>query len=211
VAAAAPETALGGHTVNVVPDNACADATQLLIDYLYEYYADRDGAFFTSNNLMLPRVELLALGGFDESMPFAGAEDREICARWCDRGGRLRHVAAAIVHHGHALTLRGFWRQHFTYGRGAWAYRESRAAWTERPVRLEPFAFYRNLVSYPWRQRRGWRASGLLVMSQVANAAGFFYAWARAGRACKFRAGMTRSLGARLAWLAPVIMAELHR
>src|SRR5206468_9307421 len=144
----------------------------LLIDYLYEYYADREGAFFTFNNLMMPRDRLLAIGGFDDTIPHAGAEDREVCARWRDRGGELRHVREAIVQHGHVLTFSGFWRQHFTYGRGASRYRLSRATWTDRPVRLEPFAFYRNLVVYPWTHEHGWRAAALLVVAQVANAAG---------------------------------------
>lgn len=175
-AAAAPDRALGGRTVNAVAGNACAEATQLLIDYLYEYYAGREGAFFTSNNLMMPRDRLLAIGGFDATIPHAGAEDREVCARWRDRGGALEYVPAAVVHHGHALTLPAFWRQHFTYGRGAWRYRLSRATWTNQPVRLEPWAFYRDLIAYPRRRRRGWSAAALLVVAQAANAAGYFTA-----------------------------------
>src|SRR5207245_4042527 len=96
-AAAAPDRALGGRTLNAVAGNAWAEATQLLIDYLHEYYADREDAFFTSNNLMMPRDRLLAIGGFDDTIPHAGAEDREVCARWRDRGGELRHVREAIV------------------------------------------------------------------------------------------------------------------
>jgi GT2 family glycosyltransferase len=157
--AAAPGTALGGHTVNCAVNSACSDATQLLIDYLYDYYGDREGAFFSSNNLMMPLAELLAMGGFDETMPFAGAEDREICGRWRDRGWRLRFVAEAVVQHDHDLALAGFWRQHFTYGRGAWAYRLSRASRKASRVRLEPLAFYRNLLAYPWSRQRGWRTA----------------------------------------------------
>lgn len=175
-AAATPTRACGGRTVNVVAGNVCADATQLLIDYLYDYFRERDGAFFTSNNLLLPRRSLLELGGFDATMPYAGAEDRELCGRWLRGGGRLEFVADAVVHHAHALSVAGFWRQHFTYGKGAWVYRVRRARWTTGPVRIEPFAFYRDLLRYPWSRGRGWRSSALLLLSQVANASGYFYA-----------------------------------
>jgi glycosyltransferase involved in cell wall biosynthesis len=177
---ATPTSARGGRTVNTVANDPCADATQLLIDYLYDYYRERDGAFFTSNNLLMERRHLLELGGFDESMPYAGAEDREVCGRWRQRGWHLELVADAVVHHAHALTLGGFWRQHFTYGRGAWAYRNRRATWTAEPVRLEPFAFYRGLLTYPRSRARGWRSSALLLVSQIANASGYFYARASA-------------------------------
>ncbi len=181
--AIAPGRVLGGRTLNVVENNACADATQILIDYLYQYYEHRDGAFFASNNLMMPRPELLAMGGFDETIPHAGAEDREICGRWRHRGWQLQYVRDAVVHHAHVLTLASFWRQHFTYGRGAWQYRVRRAVWTDRPVRLEPLAFYRDLLAYPWSRERGWRTASLLFVAQVANAVGYFHARARSRRA----------------------------
>ncbi len=180
--AATPTSAHGGRTVNTLTSDVCADATQLLIDYLYDYYRERDGMFFTSNNLLMSRRQLLEVGGFDETMPHAGAEDREICGRWLQRGLRLDFVADAVVHHSHALTLAEFWRQHFTYGRGAWTYRVRRARWTTTPVRLEPFAFYRDLLMYPWSRARSWRSSALLLLSQVANASGYFYARAATGR-----------------------------
>lgn len=171
--------ARGGRTVNGLADDVYADATQLLIDYLYEYYRARDGRFFTSNNLLMPRRPLLELGGFDETMRHAGGEDRELCGRWLARGWGLDFVEDAVVHHGHALTLARFWRQHFTYGRGAWTYRLRRRRWTTRPVRLEPFAFYRDLLLYPRARARGWQSSALLLLAQVANASGYFYARAR--------------------------------
>ena len=182
-AGATATTARGGRTVNAVADDPFADATQLLVDYLYEYYRERDGRFFTSNNLLMPRAQLLDLGGFDESMRHAGGEDRELCGRWLARGWALEFVEDAVVQHAHALTLTRFWRQHFAYGRGAWTYRVRRRRWTTRPVRLEPFAFYRDLVLYPRRQARGWRSSVLLLLAQVANASGYFYARARGNEA----------------------------
>lgn len=39
-----PEQLVGGHTVNALPDNVYATASQLLIDYLYAYHATRGAA-----------------------------------------------------------------------------------------------------------------------------------------------------------------------
>ena len=48
----------GGRTVNALPDNPYASASQALIDYLYVYY--NEGAagepLFTTSNLALPRA-----------------------------------------------------------------------------------------------------------------------------------------------------------
>src|SRR5262249_30529626 len=52
---ASPDAMLGGHTVNALADNVYSETSQLLVDYLYEYYnADPANArFFTSNNMAM--------------------------------------------------------------------------------------------------------------------------------------------------------------
>jgi GT2 family glycosyltransferase len=166
-------TALGGRTVCGLAGDACADATQLLVDYLSRYYAGTPAAFFTSNNLLLPRRELLAIGGFDETMRLVGGEDRELCARWTHRGFGLAAVEDAVVHHRHALTLGAFWRQHFDYGRGSWRYHLRRARRTGARLRLAPPTFYRGLLGYPLRRARGLKSVALIALAQVATASGF--------------------------------------
>jgi GT2 family glycosyltransferase len=165
----------GGRTVNALPENPYASASQALIDYLYAYY-NRDRAaepMFTTSNLALPRARFREIGGFDQRFARAGGEDRELCLRWARAGGEIRYAPEAIVRHFHRLDLRGFLRQHFTYGRGAARFHQVRGS---GPV-PEPLSFYRELVLYPWRERRRGRTrmSALLAVSQAANAAG--YAW----------------------------------
>jgi GT2 family glycosyltransferase len=202
--ATAPTTAFGGLTVNAVDGDVCADATQLLIDYLYGYYEQKPGAFFTSNNLVMPRNAFLALGGFDESMRLAGAEDRELCGRWLRHGHRLTFVGDAVVHHWHPLTLRTFWRQHFTYGRGALHYRRRRARWANDRVRPEPMAFYRDLIAYPLSRRRTVTSAMLLALSQIANATGFlFEATTSTGAKLEERPLMTHHANRTTRWDAP--------
>ena len=180
----APGCAYGGPVVNQLPHNACAEASQLIVSFLREYHRDgRDtGRFFTSNNLAFDRQALLEAGGFDHHYTRAAAEDRELCDRWTDAGRRIVFVPGAVVGHAHAMTLGGFWRQHFEYGRGAWGFRHARAARSGRPVRLEPWTFYRDLLWYPVRERglRGLALSSLVVVSQAANAIGFAAEAARA-------------------------------
>ena len=180
----APGCAYGGPVVNQLPHNACAEASQLIVSFLREYHRDgRDtGRFFTSNNLAFDRQALLEAGGFDRHYTRAAAEDRELCDRWTGAGRRIVFVPAAVVGHAHAMTLGGFWRQHFEYGRGAWGFRRARAARSGGPVRVEPWTFYRDLLWYPVRERglRGMALSGLVVLSQAANALGFAAEAARA-------------------------------
>jgi glycosyltransferase involved in cell wall biosynthesis len=119
-----PWTAVGGRTVNAYPDNLCSTVSQLITDVLYAYQAGRPGffRFVTSNNFAVPRAVFLEIGGFDPSFPLAAGEDREFCARWVRGGYRLVTEEGAVVYHRHWLTLSGFWRQQFGYGRGAYRF-----------------------------------------------------------------------------------------
>ena len=183
---ARPDCAIGGHTVNALPKNACSTASQLLVDYLYEYHSrahsrDPDRApaappFFTSNNLAVPASVFRDIGGFDESFPLAAGEDREFCDRWQQRGYHLFHARDAVVRHAHALSLARFWRQHVNYGRGACCLRRARAERGMPAPGIEPLSFYWRLMTYPVRADRS-RSALLLVplmfVSQVANTLGF--------------------------------------
>lgn len=180
--AAAPDRAVGGQTLNALPDNVYSTASHLLVDYLYGYYnADHDRAhFLASNNLALPAVCFRAIGGFDARFPFAAAEDRDICDRWLDHGYAMTYAPEAVSDHSHTLAFGSFWRQHFTYGRGAFSFHRARARRGGRRISIEPLRFYLGLLRYPLarsRDLRGLKLAGLLMMSQMANAAGF--AWQR--------------------------------
>ena len=88
------------------------------------------------------------------------------------------YAPEAVVYHMHPLTLRTFSRQHFTYGRGASHFHQLRANRELVGTRLEPWTFYLNLLRYPFDQpSKKFRlvVAMLLVLSQFANAAGFFY------------------------------------
>ena len=178
--ATAPDYAIGGQTVNALPDNPYSTASQLLITYLYAYYnADPNQArFFTSNNLALPTDRFHAIGGFDTTFARAAAEDRELCDRWLHHGYRMTYAPEVLIYHAHTLTFVTFWRQHFNYGRGAIRFHRARARRSQGRIRLEPLSFYLNLLRYPIsraRIRQKLLLAALLVLSQVANAAGFLW------------------------------------
>ena len=172
-----PGAGVGGTIVNLLDANPWSEASQLLVGFLYQDdNRDRDHArFFTSNNLAFPTAALREIGGFDASYQRAAAEDRELCDRWLELGGRLVLAPDARVFHAHPLDLRTFWRQHDAYGRGAWRFRLTRAARAQRMVAVEPPAFYWGLLTYPVRTHgaTGLSLSARLLLAQVANAAGF--------------------------------------
>jgi GT2 family glycosyltransferase len=181
---------VGGLTRNALPDRICSRASQLLIDYLYQYYdlAQTGSRFFTTNNLACSSTAFRKVGGFNESFPLAAGEDREFCERFQRLGGAAVFAPDAEVFHWHDLNLRRFARQHFNYGRGADFLHRSRWAdlastqgtmpGTQRRPKLEPPSFYFNLVRYPLARERGvagWRLASLLSVSQAAYAAGYAY------------------------------------
>ena len=176
---ATPDHIIGGQTLNAISGNLYSTASQILLDYLYAYYSVvPDKAFFTSNNLALAGALFHDVGGFDTTFPLAAGEDRDFCDRCLQRGYRITFAPEVIVHHAHELTLRTFCRQHFNYGRGAVYFHQARVRRGLEGVKIEPLSFYLNLLRYPFSQVHSWRAfllAALLVVSQKANAAGFFW------------------------------------
>lgn len=174
-----PSCAIGGRVVNLLSHNAYAEASQLLVDFLYEYYQDgRRGRFFTTNNLAVPKERFWEVGGFDEGFSGAAAEDREFCDRWSYCGNDLFYEPGIVVGHAHGLTLAGFLGQHFGYGCGARRYWKLRRERSGDGAMFEPGKFYAGLLSYPTRRygrsARGFRTTLLFALAQLANAAGYF-------------------------------------
>ena len=178
--AAAPNTLIGGQTINALSDNLYSTASQLLIDYIYDYYNQTkgDASFFASNNFGMPKGLYQQLGGFDTSFPLAAGEDREFCDRWQHHGYSMHYAAEMQIKHFHQLTFVSFWRQHFNYGRGAFCFHKVRSQRDSEPMQIEPFTFYFRLLTYPFICKYTLSPillSGLFFLSQLANVAGFFW------------------------------------
>lgn len=175
-----PNHAITGCTINAL-NNIYSETSQLLVGFLYQYY-NTNGAnaqFVTSNNFCVPKNKFIELNGFDEGFVFAGGEDRDFCSRWLENGQKIHFDPSVQIYHYHSLTLRSFWRQHFHYGRAAHRYHKNRAARKSGWIKLERSSFYFRLLAYPWTNEttRGSRLviCFLLIVSQAANAFGFFW------------------------------------
>lgn len=178
-----PGTMAGGHTVNALPHNPYASASQLLNDYLYTSWSAGEGpAFFASNNMAMPAESFWRIGGFAPSFPHAAGEDRDFCTRWRAAGYSLQFVPEGRVLHHHALTLRSFWQQHRGYGRGAYHVHRLHAGRSARQESASPrsIAFYRDLLLHPLRTlppRMAIPQFVLFGLSQVATAVGLIAEW----------------------------------
>jgi glycosyltransferase involved in cell wall biosynthesis len=169
---------VGGRTINGLPDNLCSTMSQLIVEVVYRHYnAQPDQAqFFATNNLAMGRLLYTRLGGLNEA--FATSEDRDLCDRCLAAGVRLRYAPEAVVQHRHALSVRDFCRQHFSYGRGAFRFHRAQLArGSGHPGHKVHFHLdYRNWVLYPFTQVPSSRWPGvaaLLACWQMANLAGF--------------------------------------
>jgi glycosyltransferase involved in cell wall biosynthesis len=160
--------AAAGRTLNGLPGNPLAEASQVIANYLVERSLEPSGraTFATSNNLACT-IEAFAAVSFDERYPGAGGEDRDWCARLAANGLALVVEPAAIVVHRHELHAGAFWRQHFAYGRGARRYRRDHPA----EGRVSSPRFYSGLVRAGFD--RGPTVGSLVAVAQAAAAAGF--------------------------------------
>jgi glycosyltransferase involved in cell wall biosynthesis len=175
---ARPEALVGGTVRNRLEDDPYAEATHRLIAFLDEWYGDDSARrFFTSSNMAVSRGEFLAAGGFDETFPVPGGEDRELCERWTATGRPLARALRAVVWHAHGMSFRSFVRQHRNYGRGAYQVGRRRTVGHGRGISPEPLGFYLRLVADPIGRLplgSALRQSALLVVAQLATAVGYF-------------------------------------
>ena len=191
---ACPGAMVGGTTHNALAADAFAEASQQLIHYLYaRLNADAgDASFLTSNNMLLPADGFAEAGGFDQTYRRAAGEDRQFCRAWKALGRAICVEASAVVDHYHAMGLRGYLKQHFDYGRGAYRYHRLMAGEALAKAKAGPVSLTTSdqrgglstalaIAGFPLQSRQtaprglGRRAavSGLLTLSQFATAAGY--------------------------------------
>ncbi len=178
-----PQALLGGETSNALADNPFSEAAQHISGYLNHHLTAESGVpkFFTSNNIALSAAVFARVGGFNTQFQRPAGEDREFCRRLSECGYQLRVVEDAMVLHAHELTLGGFWRQNFNYGRGAALFHRLRGASQRVSWVPEPLSFYSKLIVSPLGAKSGfgaWLQVALLCLSQVAVTSGF--AWEKA-------------------------------
>ena len=163
--------AVAGSTVNGVPDDVFAAASQLVLDAAHDHFSSEgEPRFAASCNLAVRAADLRALGGFDRS--FRYAEDRDLCARWLASGRRLAWAPAAEVVHCRELDLASFVRQHSAYGRGAFAVRKRTTGSGMVPTPQPGFfaALARRVRHAPGPRLR---LATLCALSQLAGACGY--------------------------------------
>ena len=171
---------IAGSAHNVFRYNTYSAATQTLVDYMNLYYNvdTANGRFLTSNNIAVPRDHFLEIGGFDITFQFAAGEDRDFCERWRQHGLQVLYRPDCVVDHAHCLNFSSYFRQHFNYGRGAYHFRYLSARRSSSHIRFEPLSFYCRLIIHPWSAAvpiRSAKLLALMVISQVANVAGYVY------------------------------------
>ena len=174
-----PGSAVGGPVVSCL-ENVWSTASQLLVDFLYSYFdrTNANGRFFVTANVAMPTELFQSMGGFDLTFPFAAAEDRDLCERWHECGYPLVYSEKAIVKHAHPLGLISFWKQHFTYGRGAWFLNKAKSRRGRSGLCVPPVSFYSKLVLFPLSKAplpRGLVLASLAALSQVIYTTGFFW------------------------------------
>lgn len=161
---------VGGATVSGLDGNRFVAASELIVRELqastHRRLAATGRVFIPSNNLACRRALVLE-HAFDERYPIAAGEDRAWCASVAAAGLTLALEPAALVAHSPVSGLRGFWRQHARYGRGAYRFARTEVGreWEE------PASFYLGLL------RAGIkidvRCLLLVVLAQVATGVGF--------------------------------------
>lgn len=175
-------TLAGAVAVHPQPETASAAAGQVITEVVDDFFNPPGGTsrFLPGLNFALDRQRYLALGGCYPGFGFLAAEDRDFVDRWLQAGGRLERCTSTWVRHEHRSSLRGFVRQYFNYGRGAWHFHKRRrqrqhgGMWTHARLHSElPARLLEPIRQVPPRFRL--QTVLLIGVWQVANLAGFLW------------------------------------
>lgn len=177
-----PSVLVGAPTVHPAPETAVAAAGQVITELVDGFFnpPGQEPSFLPGLNFALNRKRYLSLGGCDPGYGLLAAEDRDFVDRWQRAGGKLALCSDAAVRHEHRASLRGFVRQYFNYGRGAWHFHRQRQS--QRVGRLRRDArlhlmLPKRLIQPMRNVAPRWRLQVLLLLGvwQVANLAGFLW------------------------------------
>jgi GT2 family glycosyltransferase len=173
---------VAGRTRNGLPDSRLAEASQAIVELLQLSSLTPEGrlVFAPSCNLAAP-AELARELPFDETYPLAAGEDRDWSARAVARGMSPVFAPDATVIHRHRLSVTGFVRQQFAYGRGA-----ARLARAGGPGALLGPRARLGLVRAAFG--RGAAVGALVCVAQLATAAGLAFELFSAPAAARRRA-----------------------
>lgn len=184
-AEANPGALVGGDVRNFNPGNAVSCAGQVITEAVDSCFnSGPEPVFFPGLNFAVPREGYLLIGGCDASFGRLAAEDRDFADRWRQSGRQQVREPRAIVIHEHRIDLKGFVRQYFNYGKGAWRYHSLRRSRGSSKF-SESTELHKSLWGYT-RKPLSELAGGmrikvyfLLLTWELSNATGF--AW----QACK--------------------------
>jgi glycosyltransferase involved in cell wall biosynthesis len=178
-----PNVLVGAPTVHPTPTSATAAAGQVITELVDGFFnpVGQEPGFLPGLNFALNRDRFLEIGGCDSRFGFLAAEDRDLIDRWQRAGGRLELCFGdARVRHEHRASLRGFVRQYFNYGRGAWHFHRLRQRSSQgrlmSDARLHmtwPRLLAKPMSKVPSRMRL--QVLLLIAVWQVANVAGFLW------------------------------------
>jgi GT2 family glycosyltransferase len=172
-----PDALVGGRSENTLTKNIYSETSQDLLSFIYDWADQKEEGFdfFATNNLACSKEYFEKIGGFDRTFPLAAAEDRDLGLRWKARDWPLVYRKDAVVGHSHELTLKKYWLQQVNYGKGASHLRTRNAERHAASVDFEGLSFYLAMQNYPFRRVKqdAMKRSALLVLSQIALAAGF--------------------------------------
>ncbi len=161
----------GGAVQNVCRGNFFAEMTQEMTSFFVEYLNARGRHdFLTSNNIAYDAILLRAAGGFDERFPVAGGEERALNRALLGRGAVGAFLPDLVVSHCHRMTVAGFFRQQFNYGRGAFILRRLSGRGSALPVRAHA------ALCYSWLGKNLLRGAGhcaLHALGQCVSLAGY--------------------------------------
>jgi GT2 family glycosyltransferase len=184
-----PGALIGGGVENPHAENAYAAAGQVITAAVDSFFnpPGQEPRFFPGLNFAVERAAYLAIGGCDAGFGRLAAEDRDFIDRWRTSGRRLAACPQAIVRHEHRSSLKGFLKQYFNYGRGAWRYHRlrTRRRSGEMSEDTKLHLQLRHHVQAHLQPLPLWmRVKVILLLCawQVANAAGF--CWQAVAEAC---------------------------
>ncbi|MEE8600436.1 glycosyltransferase [Euzebya tangerina] len=128
--------------------------------------------FAPIHNMALPRRRFEAIGGFAGTADTPRGEDRDLVARWAEKGWETAVAEQALVVHDRDLSYRDFLRQHHRYGRASFHFSEQLRRRQQDPRLFKGIWFYLVMLYRAYRAA-GWLGLPAVAVAQIATAVGY--------------------------------------
>ena len=168
-----PGSLIAGRTETASTANIFVRVNDAVTQHLHQWSSAHNvPPFAPIHNLALPRDRFEKIGGFRSAARTPRGEDRDLIARWAERGWPTDVAEQALIIHDRQISFVDSLRQHHRYGRGAYHFAQQLSDRGQDSRLFKGPRFYLVML-HRVQQAAGWWGLPAVALAQVLTAVGY--------------------------------------